>query len=421
MKKNSLQLKLVLSLSVLLFVLIFLRTIIMTFANVYLDNQLWIDICSGLATILIGSFVINFLIKYFVDRPLKKLTAIANQFNENNFTERVNLKTYDQFEVLGTTFNKLADNLQNLIREIQDTSTQLLSTSQELTANSEEVATSSEHVSTTIAKQVDTAEVQVQQIDESKKSIDELAGNIHAIAESNKKVDTLTDSTFEKAANGNKEIKSALQLMKGINESVENLSNALKKMIEDSNQIESIINVITGISKQTNLLALNAAIEAARAGEHGKGFAIVAEEVRKLAVETSNSAHQINELIQVTQSGSAELVNSMEASFNEVTSGMQKISTLQQTFEDIQRAVEELEAEIKTVSSKTYYIENDTGKVTKSAADIKDILTLSLQSTQEIASASEQQLASMKEVSASAGSLSKLADNLNLMILKFKV
>jgi methyl-accepting chemotaxis protein len=419
--KGNLQFKLVFTLSLLLFLLISVRTAITEISARYLDDTLGINIISAGATILIGAIAIYFLIKLFIDRPLKKLISLANSFKQNDFTQRIELKTNDQFEQLGDVFNQLADNLQVLIKEIQDSGLQVASTSQELSATSEQTASASERISITMSKQLDSAEHQVRQMDGSKKSIDELAGNIQVISESSQLVETLTETATGKAAAGSKEIQEALQQLNLINNSVEKLSKTMEKLTEHSNQIGNITGVITAISEQTSLLALNAAIEAARAGEHGKGFAIVADEVRKLAEESSKSAEQINGLIKSTQVETREVLNTMDMSINEVASGIQKVSTLNQTFDDIKGSIEKLEAEFKTVSSRTYQIERDTGTVTKSVSDVRDIIMISLKSTQEIASSAEEQLASMEEVSASAESLSSLAEDLNSLIQKFKV
>ncbi|WP_442852157.1 methyl-accepting chemotaxis protein [Bacillus sp. SG-1] len=270
-------------------------------------------------------------------------------------------------------------------------------------------------------QQLTVAENQVARVEESKKVIDELVEDIRIISQSTTSVEQLTSSASEKTSIGSEEIKLALGQLNLISDSVKQLSSTMLKLGDHSKQIGNIIGVIRGISEQTNLLALNAAIEAARAGEHGKGFSVVASEVRKLAEESSDSSQKITELIQAMQAETTQVLKTMDTSTNDVTSGIQKVSTLNKTFSDIREAIEKLRHEIGTVSAKTYEIENNTGKVTESVDAVRSVMLSSLHSMETVTSATDEQLASTEEVSTSAVSLSYLADDLNKLIQRFKV
>ena len=210
-------------------------------------------------------------------------------------------------------------------------------------------------------------------------------------------------------------------LFRSINHTTSETNAVIKDLDSKSAEIGKIIEVITGIADQTNLLALNAAIEAARAGEHGKGFAVVADEVRKLAELSRQSASQISGLIEVIQKETHQVVEMMNKGTVEISEGTQLVEETGRTFDQILKSIENVSSEIQEVSAISEEMSASVQQVNASIEEVTKIARDSVSSTAEIASATEEQLASMEEVASSSASLANLAENLREMVGKFKI
>lgn len=220
---------------------------------------------------------------------------------------------------------------------------------------------------------------------------------------------------------GNKAIETTLTQMESIKKNTLQLSNRIEGLGNLSQQISNIIDVITNISEQTNLLALNAAIEAARAGEHGKGFAVVADEVRNLAEESSHSAEQIKEMIGKIQNETTQTVESMNTTNKQVEKGMEVANNAGESFTDITGYVDTITAQIKNVVSKVEAISDGAEEFTQAFKKISDIAENTTAETQNVSAATEQQLASMEEISNFATSLTEIARELEQTVEQFKL
>ena len=148
-------------------------------------------------------------------------------------------------------------------------------------------------------------------------------------------------------------IHSSVTEIKTVNDNIHNVGEKIRYLGERSKEIGQVVGVITQIAEQTNLLALNAAIEAARAGEHGRGFAIVAQEVRKLADQSKISSEQIKKLVNDILTETDQIVLSMDDTVNQSTKGIEAIKSVEQTFNDIQSSFNGVTRQIKEVSYAT--------------------------------------------------------------------
>ena len=181
------------------------------------------------------------------------------------------------------------------------------------------------------------------------------------------------------------------------------------------------MDTIAGIAGQTNLLALNAAIEAARAGEQGRGFAVVAEEVRKLAEQSQEAAKKIAELIGEIQGDTDKAVVAMNDGTREVKTGAEVVNAAGVAFQEISGLVTQVSSQVKEISAAIQQMASGSQQIVDSVKRIDGLSKTSAGEAQSVSAATEEQLASMEEIAGSSEALSKLAQDLQAAVAKFRI
>ncbi|OUQ88043.1 methyl-accepting chemotaxis protein [Brevibacillus brevis] len=379
--------------------------------------------------ILVATFVaaaiallIAFFMAHIISKPIQQINQAAVRIASGDLTgETIVLRNKDELGTLGASFNTMTANLRAMIESVATTSEQVAASSEELLASAEQNAKASEQITLTVEELATGTSEQVDIVKRSSQAMGEMALGSEQIAQLAQSVSISAVDAANQSTEGNMIIKSAVEQMNTVRNSITSLSELVTGLGERSAEIGTITEVINNLASQTNLLALNAAIEAARAGEHGRGFAVVAEEVRKLAEESSLSAQRITDLVQLIQNDTRQAVEAVKMNSDETQSGMEIVTAAGQAFENISNAVNKVAGEIQEVSAGAEQMAASTDEVVHYVEKISAIAEEASGGVNNVSAATEQQLASTEEIASSAGSLSKMAEELQEQINKFKV
>ncbi|MGE7695145.1 methyl-accepting chemotaxis protein [Lysinibacillus sp. NPDC094177] len=379
--------------------------------------SLIISIVLGILFVAVGFIGVR---KYIIS-PVEKLKFAVQRAEAGEFNFSIDYDSKDELGVLTSSFSHMITQLRDLIGQVKQSSEQMAAFSVELSASAEQTSEASEHIASVTLEVASGTDDQVRTIIDTSDVVNQMVQDVQTIAKNSTNVSEAAIQADQITVDGNDIITTAVQQMNAIQTSISSLSNVISGLGERSTEIGQIVEVITGIAAQTNLLALNAAIEAARAGEHGKGFAVVSEEVRKLAEESSGSAQRISELITGIQTETNRALDSMHFTTNEVVTGINNVNIAGEAFKKIQHAINEVSMQIQGVSSSVEQMVTGVNQMTESMEQINTIAQSSAEGTQNISAATEEQLASMQEITASTSALSKMAEDLQEKTNMFKV
>jgi len=367
-------------------------------------------------TILVGWAVARSIVN-----PLSQVVAAAGEMSKGKLNQRVDLQRKDEMGDLAVSFNEMAHNIRELIQQVKDAGDKVSSTSQDLSNICGQTADASQEGAREITKIADNAETQKRSAEDSARAMNEMAQGVQQIAEASEEVTQLAMTANQEAKSGNEAVRNAIRQIESVKDTVETSASIIRKLEQRSDEIGSIVEVITDIAAQTNLLALNASIEAARAGEHGRGFAVVAGEVRKLSQRSSEYARQINDLIQAIRKDTAQAVEAMNRGTREVQEGVTVALQAGEAFERISRSIDDVFAKIENVTSVVEELSAGTEEVAASADESARIAKEMSGNTQSVVAVTEEQLAAVSEISQSAEELSRMARNLQETIARFTV
>jgi len=412
-------------------------------------------------------------------QPVRKTTEALKDIaeGEGDLTRRLEVSGQEVVAELAFWFNTFVAKIHDSIVRLAKTSQRVAASAQEMSATAQETGRASQQIAQTIedvargsteqSRQVEKASTDIQQlsriisdlsvsakrqadvVESAVASVREITEGISRVAGTAETVANSSTEVAQVARAGQESVEKTVEGMQRIRHATAAAAQAIRQLGESSEQIGAIVKAIDDIAEQTNLLALNAAIEAARAGEHGKGFAVVADEVRKLAERSGAETKEIANLIAQIQSITREAVEAMEAGSREVESGTQLSEEAGEALERITAAVESVTAQIRevsgaveTVNASSAVVSEAIGTVSeqtlqttsaaetmgefssqvlRSTEEVAAISQANAAAAQEVSAATQEQNASVEELSASAEELARSAVELQELVNQFRV
>lgn len=380
-----------------------------------------VSIIFGLVLLIIV-IIISILIPRNIARPINKLRKRMDLIANGELShEPLVTNSLDEIGMLVHATNRVNENLRDILTKISEVSNTLSNQSGSLTKTSNEVNDGSNQIAITMQELANGSETQAGISSDLSTAMVSFSNKIKEANVKGESVYASSHHVIDLTAEGSKLMSSSITQMGNIDTIVKDAVQKVIGLDKQSKEISKLIAVIKDIAEQTNLLALNAAIEAARAGEQGKGFAVVADEVRKLAEQVSISVVDITQIVSNIQNETNDVTNSLQGGYKEVEKGKEQIVTTGNTFEQIDRSLSEVAKGIKYISQNLGNLAENSDIINKSIEEIAAVSEESAAGIEETAASVEQSSHSMQQVASSANHLTVIADDLKKLIQRFRL
>ncbi len=345
--------------------------------------------------VIVGVGIFIFALRLLLTRPVGQVVAMLKDIatGEGDLTKRLNINRKDEIGQLGHWFDTFVTRIHDTICEVAGSTHEVASAATQIAASSEQISAG--------------AQEQHSQIQQVSAAIEEMSASVVEVARKSGQAAETANSSGKSAEDGSGVVSQTIEGMRGITEAVESSAASVIELGKRGEQIGEIIDVINDIADQTNLLALNAAIEAARAGEHGRGFAVVADEVRKLADRTTKATDEIAESIQSIQRETDEAVSRMNSGTDEVRRGMDLASEAGSSLELIVASSREVCSMITSIAAAA---EEQSAAAEEVSRNVEGISAVTRQTTEGV-----------QQASAAATDLSRKSEQLQALVAQFKV
>ena len=367
--------------------------------------------------------IFSFTVTKAITTPLSNMVQALHLLKSSDFrlTSLLDVDREDEFGAMANALRDMRQTISKVIQKTSDAANQFAASSEELTASAHQSSQASEQVAQSVTSSAGAVVEQQSLINDAMDAINVATHSIETLTKTSDLVASMVGKAMDEANAGTEAVEASVAQIISVEKIVNDSALTVDKLGKRSQEIGQIVESISGIAEQTNLLALNAAIEAARAGEHGRGFAVVSEEVRKLAEESQEASQKIATLIGEIQNETTSAVDSMQKGNAAVRAGTQSVERLRSTFDSIKDASSKVETEAKNMVRELKAVESATFKI-RDCNDKTLEKGLSVSKEMEsVSAAAEQQSASAEEISSAADELARHAQDLQNSLTAFQL
>ncbi|WIV12010.1 methyl-accepting chemotaxis protein [Proteiniborus sp. MB09-C3] len=377
-----------------------------------------------LAVTLIAVLIIILLTSIIARKfsaPIVNLVHVVDEIGNGDLTKRAKVDSHNEIGKLQQEFNKMVDSLYNIISNVNKAIANFKINVDNLNQSVKLTVGASTEITRVVDQVASGAEDQLKNVEDTIGLVEGIAKNVKNVDDNAHGILMATSEASHIAKDGSKDVESTRASMYSIASKVKESAEQIATLNGRTKEIGNIITFIDNISKQTNLLALNAAIEAARAGEYGRGFTVVAEEVRNLAVQTSDASNNIVNLISQIQEDMDRVSKSMEEGIVEVDKGSFAIEKTISSFEKIADETDKVFKGVEDFAVVVEELSDNMHKIEGSIAQVSAVSQQTAAGTQTIMASTEEQQSAIHQINQAIEELNQMTDNLNEMIKGFKI
>lgn len=374
---------------------------------------------------ILSAVITNITAKLFINMSIKKL---ANRFSgemelvkKGDFSRLIDSKSYGILGGVGSVVNVVLSDIRALIDGFFSLSLSIVQASRKVSSTAEEASRAIEEISKTVDEIAKGASAQAGEAQQGVQIVEKLSEQISFVYESYTGVTLETAKINDLNKVGMDAVNVLRDRSKENFETSEKIFSVVEKLTDTTKDIGLFVESIENIAEQTNLLALNAAIEAARAGEAGKGFAVVADEVRKLADQSRQSTEEINNLMQSIQEESQSAIKAMEIMKKVSHEQSIAVNKTDNAFNDIANAINLIVGKINDVNQAVIQMQHDKNEVISAIENISSVSEETAASSQEVAASTEHQLKAIDDMKTAAQGLDELVRELDQKLKKYKL
>ena len=372
--------------------------------------------------ILVLGIVFAMYITKTIAGPVSRVTQRMEAMAEGDISlEPFNSERQDEVGTLSHAIDNLTAKMKAILSSIHHVSENVAAHSEELAQSANEVKYGSNQTATTMHEISEGTDTQARRATNLAEMIVEYKRGVQLASDEGKSLFTISGNVKQLTESGQGKMVETSAQMQSIDQIVHDAVQKVESLNNQTYQITNLVSVINDIANQTNLLALNAAIEAARAGEHGKGFAVVADEVRKLAEQVQYSVSDISTIVDTIQNETSTVTSTLHSGYEEVRKGATQMNETAETFSEISIAVEHMIGNIESISKSLNEIEYKTSEINETIEEIAAVTEQSAAGIQQTSATVQETTSTMEEMANSTEQLAEMAVKLNDEVQQFKL